>query len=500
MYDMWVTSGRKELALIAAFSLIAAARVFVFSAAFPFFNNVDEQAHVDLVGKYARGYWPRQPVETYDEESGMLFARYGTYEYLVPLERFAGNVAPPPPWKRTPATPDSMLQREALNWARISNFEAHAPPVYYGVAGAWHRVWGLIGLDDGDRLYFMRFMNVPATVLLVWLAYWLCLYGYPGRPELRFGVPMLIAFLPQDLFYSVNSDVLSAPLFTLSLVLMLLWSERASGAGLGALAGLVVGLTFLVKYTNVAVGVIFGLVVLKRFHALRGKGGWRDAMRSAGPAVLGALLPVAFCLGRNRILLGDWLGTAAKVEQLGWSARPLAAFFDHPLLTPAGLWTFWEGLMTTFWRGEFVWHLKPLAHGLMDGFYAISSAVLLSAAGALLLFRRSGAGRPPISTLLWLSCLISLACLALLSMAFDFGNSFYPSREHPFFTSGRLVSGMLVPFLVLYVNGAASLLRPPTRVPATLIVTAVICVMMLLSEIVLTLPIFENPYNWFHLD
>jgi len=26
-----------------------------------------------------------------------------------------------------------------------------------------------------------------------------------------------------------------------------------------------------------------------------------------------------------------------------------------------------------------------------------------------------------------------------------------------------------------------------------------ICLMMLVSEIVLTMPIFDNPYNWFHL-
>jgi hypothetical protein len=33
--------------------LIATVRVFVFSAAFPFFNNVDERPHVDLVVKYS---------------------------------------------------------------------------------------------------------------------------------------------------------------------------------------------------------------------------------------------------------------------------------------------------------------------------------------------------------------------------------------------------------------------------------------------------------------
>jgi hypothetical protein len=44
---------RHERKLILLLCAIAAVRVFIFSAAFPFFNNVDEQAHTDLVIKYA---------------------------------------------------------------------------------------------------------------------------------------------------------------------------------------------------------------------------------------------------------------------------------------------------------------------------------------------------------------------------------------------------------------------------------------------------------------
>jgi len=45
--------------IAAALCVIAAARVFIFSAAFPFFNNVDEQDHADMVVKYAHGYLSR---------------------------------------------------------------------------------------------------------------------------------------------------------------------------------------------------------------------------------------------------------------------------------------------------------------------------------------------------------------------------------------------------------------------------------------------------------
>ena len=71
-----------EARLVVALCLIAAARVFLFSATFPFFGNVDESAHVDLVVKYSRGYVPREPVELYDTETARLVARYQTLEYV----------------------------------------------------------------------------------------------------------------------------------------------------------------------------------------------------------------------------------------------------------------------------------------------------------------------------------------------------------------------------------------------------------------------------------
>ena len=79
---------RFEARLVVALCLIAAARVFFFSAAFPFFGNVDESAHVDLVVKYSRGHVPREPVERYDTETARLVARYQTLEYVQQPTRF----------------------------------------------------------------------------------------------------------------------------------------------------------------------------------------------------------------------------------------------------------------------------------------------------------------------------------------------------------------------------------------------------------------------------
>ena len=79
---MQPTTARRETWLIAALCAVAAVRVFFFSAAFPFFNNVDELAHVDLVVKYSRGHVPREPVEHYDTETARLIATYHTLEYV----------------------------------------------------------------------------------------------------------------------------------------------------------------------------------------------------------------------------------------------------------------------------------------------------------------------------------------------------------------------------------------------------------------------------------
>ena len=49
----------RERKIVLLLCALAAIHVFVFSAAFPLFNNVDEAAHFDLVLKYSRGDLPQ---------------------------------------------------------------------------------------------------------------------------------------------------------------------------------------------------------------------------------------------------------------------------------------------------------------------------------------------------------------------------------------------------------------------------------------------------------
>ena len=95
-----------DAATLAILCLVACVRVFVYSAAFPFFNNVDEQAHLDLVCKYSHGHVPRQ-LEGFGRESAELITLYQSpvnlpFRLHMPLsvrhketQEYAGDSDPP---------------------------------------------------------------------------------------------------------------------------------------------------------------------------------------------------------------------------------------------------------------------------------------------------------------------------------------------------------------------------------------------------------------------
>lgn len=79
---------RLEKLFIYLVCAITGLRIFVFAAAFPFFSNVDEQYHFDLIVKYAKGEVP-QKLEKLDNESVDMIVRYGSPEYME-QDPFAG--------------------------------------------------------------------------------------------------------------------------------------------------------------------------------------------------------------------------------------------------------------------------------------------------------------------------------------------------------------------------------------------------------------------------
>jgi hypothetical protein len=95
-------------------------------------------------------------------------------------------------------------------------------------------------------------------------------------------------------------------------------------------------------------------------------------------------------------------------------------------------------------------------------------------------------------------CLATLAFLGFLSIIYDFHDCPYPSRGHPYFTSGRLMLGALIPFLLLFIFGLDCTMKRLGVTAKFSILTAII-LFMLASEVAADWPVFSCPYNWFHL-
>jgi len=209
-------------------------------------------------------------------------------------------------------------------------------------------------------------------------------------------------------------------------------------------------------------------------------------------------IPIASWLFWSEHHFGDLTGSTTKMMILGWTRKPFADWWHHPIFTARGSSMFWSELIASFWRGEMRWQNKSLSWPVADRFYAASSLLLLCAA-AIGLRRRAGLSRFQQQAILFAgtSFLASVAFLALLSIQFDFGSCINPSRAHPYFTSGRLLSGALVPFALVYVYGISWLFR---RVAAALplILIILIVVFAMTSGILINRDVFASEHNWFH--
>jgi hypothetical protein len=495
-----IGSPPRETRIAVLLCVLAALRVFVLSAAFPFFNNVDEQSHFDLVYKYSRGHVPGS-LEHRDPEAARAIVLYSSPEYLYKSGQYPKKAPPRYRWPQSVEAQNDLERMFAESEGR-PNFESTQPPLYYAVAGAWYRIGKWIGLRGGQALYWTRFLNVAAYACLTWLAYVFATTCFPKRPFLRLGVPFLVAFFPQDIFFGVNNDVL-LPLVggAAFLCLVLIHRGQAKRIAFYAGTGLLVAASILVKFSSVALLPVSAAIVV--LSVLRPRHGEEKSSPILKGAVLLACAAVpigAWCL-RNVLLLGDVTGSTGKTDYLTWTLKPLTAMFDHPIFTPSGMGIFWQETLMRFWRGEFAWELQSMASPGWDRFYGLSSLVFLAAAViAPATWRKD---TPDVQReVLWPSLalfLLSLAFLAAISVMYDFGTCYYPSRAMPYVTSGRLALGALIPFLALYLYGLDALL--PARLPvwARWTVLIVPVVWMTVSEFLMAGAAFRSAYNWFHM-
>lgn len=271
---------------------------------------------------------------------------------------------------------------------------------------------------------------------------------------------------------------------------------------LGMLTGLALAATFLTKISNLPLLAVSVLLLLFKIRNLVKTGKWRASCPAVAALAICASLPMLAWLAWCKHTFGDFTGTAAKIQFLGWTQKPFSEWWHHPLLTPPGLWVFVSEVLTGFWRGEFTWLFQGLAWPGVDAVYVTASLLFGGAAVAALLPRFAAASREQRQAL-WFglaSFTAAMAFLGLLSVSYDFHDCFYPSREHPYITSGRLVLGALIPFLLLFVYGLdrASIWLDKTGLARWLVLTGFI-LFMLVSEVAINWPAFFSQYNWFHL-
>ncbi|HEX5398290.1 MAG TPA: DUF2142 domain-containing protein [Verrucomicrobiae bacterium] len=489
-------SESQERKIIWLLSCLAAIHVFVFSAMFPLFNNVDEQYHFDLVVKYSHGHLPAG-LEPVSDEAARQLSFYGTYEYLQSPTNFPGDHFPPPLWTLPDEEVASMLASRDAAWGRTLNPESSQPPLYYVLAGGW---WWLMKWC-GFGPYGVRFLNVFLMMALVWLGYAAAREVFPKKLFIRLGVPALISSMPQTAFYSINNDVLSPLCFGAVFILMMkLFRAEIPRPGLAAAVGLTLSATFLTKSSNLPLLAVAALALGLKMVSLAKTNKLRASWPSFAALLFCAVLPMAAWLAWCELKFGDITGSTAKIQYLGWTLKPFGEWWRHPIFTPHGFWTFLSGNLKTFWQGEMLWHRKPLRLPAINLIYVFASMIFIATA----LFSprpRSASSNGMQRGALWFAfaCVAALlAFFGFLSIIYDFHNCFYPSREHPYFTSGRLLLGALIPFALLFVFGMDRALNR-FGLTTRFLVLAGLILFMLSSEVATDWPIFFSQYNLFHL-
>lgn len=492
------TNERKIILLLC---LLAAAHVFVFAAALPFFSVVDEQMHLDLVVNYSQGHLPRQLTPPNAEALPFLII-YGTPEYLRPAATLLNDPIPPPPWKR-PMTEvrEKLIAKSASYQNHFQNYEAAQPPLYYTAAGVWWQLGKLLGLDGAPLLYWLRFLNLPLVATLVWLGWLAAKKVFPENFFIRVAVPAFIAFLPQPAFYAINNDIFSPLAFGAAFVLLLLfWTVEIPSARLAAATGLALAAAYLTKTSNLPLLAVAAIFIALKIFRLARNGKMRPSASALWFLFVCAGLPIIGWMAWCKTNFGDLTGTATKIQLLNWTNKPFSEWFHHPIFTASGFWFFLKENLATFWQGELLWHRQPLALPSVDLIYVFLTLVLLILAlTALLKNTISSSNLQRVALRFAFACLAAaFAFYGLLSIKYDFQDCFYPSRELPFFTSGRLLLGLLIPLLLLLVTGLDYALKKLDG-KAKFAVLAALLLLMLVNEIAMDRQLFPNAYNWFHL-
>jgi hypothetical protein len=489
----------RERKIVWLLCFLAAVHVFIFSAAVPFFNNVDEVIHFDLVYRYSQGEVPRK-IEGLSKTGAGYVALMNSHQYSETPEMFPGGQFPPPLWTEPMDALRQDLAAHSAIWQTMANYEVSQPPLYYALAGLWWDLGKGLGFDGGPLLYWLRFLNIPLMATLIWLSYFTARKVFPENVFLRLGVPLLLMFMPQTAFYSITNDALSALCFGATFLCLVIWLRAEKPTRWqGAVTGLAFASAYLAKGTNIPMlAVVIVVVAGKAIQSLR-QNKFRPLFPSLAAFAGCGAPPILAWMLWCRSNFGDLTGSKLKIDHFGWTVKPFAEWWHHPIFTPGGLWTYLSGQIGTFWQGEFLWLNRLMSLPGTDAVYTVLSLALLAAALPALLPSHSKDGRQRQALQLSLACFAAgLLFFAWQSVIYDFHDAPNPTREHPYFRAGRMIIGALIPFLLLFIRGLDRALRRFGNTGKWITLTGMIAAMLTL-EIVTDWPVFASPFNWFHL-
>lgn len=502
--DTFVRRHADRIAL--ALAVFAAFRILIFAVAFPLSNNTDERFHLMTIQMYAAGELPGKQLPLIDPGFARTFLLYWSPEYGRSPEYLERNGVPGPLYGRSPQVQSSVLSRDFYvrqldQWLARPNYEAQSAPFYYVVAAAWYRLGAALGLRDWGLDYWLRFLNPIAYGLLVWLSYKFCRTVYPKNPFLCAAVPALLAVFPQDVFFGMNRDVFSASMSAaVFLVLIKAIDGRSRQAQFLLLGSLLTGLAFVTSVSNC---VLFGLLAaalwlwMSRSQETR----YRKIAVAGASGFAAGIFPFLWML-RNYLVMGDLTGGKAKASELTWTIKPLGEMLHHPLFSLHGLAYFLLNLIRSFWQGEYTWHGAPIRSAVADRFYIISSVVLMAVFAINVVWRRRSI--PWLQRLAGFQALFlvagSVLFLAAISLPFDFHACAYPSRLYPYFVSGRIISGALLPFALIYAGGLELVANRIRKWVPPVAVLACLMLFITVSEVRVRSVVFPSPYNFFALS
>jgi hypothetical protein len=493
---------RNQTWIVVALCCFASIRILTFAAAFPLFNNVDEQDHYEMVYRFAHGYMPEKELPLIDPKMARVFTLYGTHEYFIPAATLRSVRMDIPIAELPGQMKEVQYQRYYDHWTKQRDIEAQSPPVYYMVAGVWLRIGEVLGLKDFTLAYWVRFMNAVVYAMFVWISFLFMKEVLPGNEFLRVAVPMFLAFFPQDIFYGMNRDILSPLLSALVLLLLFQGLKQNNVLDYGLIAGaFLVGISFLTEVSNFVLFAVLAMVL----YILGAKADGRDERARKFTVMVGAaiagLLPPLLWMFRNRLILGDFTGSKAKTSHLGWTVKPWLEMWHHPIFSLSGMNRFLGDLIPVFWRGEYYWWGNPLKWQIADRFYVISSYVFIAVFAMYLLRNTEKMDRlERLSAYVSLYLVVaSVLFLAAISLPYDFHQCFYPSRAYPYFVSGRIVNGSLLPFALIYLIGFEYLWQPIRKYVHPIFPLLAICVFIVCVEISIRATVFHSNFNFFSL-